>query len=422
MALNKPTRYVLFALVLLLAIHFLLSATHEPYGNATSLSALSGVFSKGQTGQTAKYTDSAVPAYPLDSDSSPLPDWRTGSGAGWVGNATRANATFVMLARNTDVNGAVQSIRSIEDRFNREHGYPYVFLNEEEWTDEFKKRISVLSNAPMEFGVIPHDWWFQPDWIDEDRAAAGRKKMEEQGIIYAGSVSYRNMCRFNSGFFFKHEMLMKYKWYWRIEPDVMFHCTLSFDPFKYMEANNKVYAFTIALYEWAATIPTLWDTVKDFMKTYPEYVASDNAMGFMSENGGQDFNMCHFWSNFEIADMDFWRGEVYTKFFEFLDKTGGFYYERWGDAPVHSMAAGLFLPKSKIHFFNEIGYEHPPNQHCPQDDDIWKKGMCSCDQTRTHGELVFLLPLRLDTDHPPFLAFSDYGPYSCQRQWDRIFQ
>lgn len=33
------------------------------------------------------------------------------------------------------------------------------------------------------------------------------------------------------------------------------------------------------------------------------------------------------WSNFEIADMDFWRGEAYTKYFEYLDSTGGFYYE-----------------------------------------------------------------------------------------------
>lgn len=33
------------------------------------------------------------------------------------------------------------------------------------------------------------------------------------------------------------------------------------------------------------------------------------------------------WSNFEIADMDFWRGEAYTAFFNYLDRTGGFYYE-----------------------------------------------------------------------------------------------
>ena len=33
------------------------------------------------------------------------------------------------------------------------------------------------------------------------------------------------------------------------------------------------------------------------------------------------------WSNFEIGDLDFWRNETYTKFFDYLDQKGGFYYE-----------------------------------------------------------------------------------------------
>jgi hypothetical protein len=37
------------------------------------------------------------------------------------------------------------------------------------------------------------------------------------------------------------------------------------------------------------------------------------------------------WSNFEIADMDFWRGPAYTDFFNYLDATGGFYYEVGND-------------------------------------------------------------------------------------------
>jgi alpha 1,2-mannosyltransferase len=28
-----------------------------------------------------------------------------------------------------------------------------------------------------------------------------------------------------------------------------------------------------------------------------------------------------------MADLDFWRGEAYTAFFEYLDRSGGFYYE-----------------------------------------------------------------------------------------------
>jgi alpha 1,2-mannosyltransferase len=91
------------------------------------------------------------------------------------------------------------------------------------------------------------------------------------------------------------------------------------------------------------------------------------------------------WSNFEIADMDFWRGPAYQAFFDYLESKGGFYYERWGDAPVHSIAAALFQQKSQIHFFDEIGYEHNPYSHCPRTEKAWAKGKCSCDRSRSFG-------------------------------------
>jgi alpha 1,2-mannosyltransferase len=94
-----------------------------------------------------------------------------------------------------------------------------------------------------------------------------------------------------------------------------------------MEEHDKVYGFTIAMPEWEPTIPSLWSTVKDFIAEHPQYVSPDNSMDFLSDNAGDSYNMCHFWSNFEIADMDFWRSEAYTKFFEYLENTGGFYYE-----------------------------------------------------------------------------------------------
>jgi len=85
------------------------------------------------------------------------------------------------------------------------------------------------------------------------------------------------------------------------------------------------------------------------------------------------------WSNFEIADLDFWRSEPYMKFFEHLDNAGGFYYERWGDAPVHSIGAALLVPKEKLHFFREVGYRHDPFQHCPTDSSH-RQGKCWCDE------------------------------------------
>jgi len=33
------------------------------------------------------------------------------------------------------------------------------------------------------------------------------------------------------------------------------------------------------------------------------------------------------YNNFEIADMEFWRGEAFSAYFDYLDRNGGFYYE-----------------------------------------------------------------------------------------------
>ncbi|KAF8656133.1 hypothetical protein AX16_002735 [Volvariella volvacea WC 439] len=384
---NTSARYILLILGVILSLHFILSFTHEEYGRVTSFSNIAGHFNGGNSNS--------------DLEAEPLPN----PGFHPVGSSNlthpagdrRANATFVVLARNGDIDGAVRSIRDIEDRFNKYYGYPYVFLNEVPFTDDFKKRISVLTASTVEFGLIPHDHWFQPDWIDEDRATKGRNKLVAEKVIYGGSKSYRNMCRFNSGFFFRHPLVQKYRWYWRIEPDVHFHCDLRYDPFLFMEDNNKTYGFTITMYEFQKTIPTLWDTVKAFFRENPQYVAEDNALRFLSEDG-ETYNLCHFWSNFEIADMDFWRSPEYMAYFKYLDETGGFYYERWGDAPVHSIAAAIMRPKSHIHFFDDIGYEHNPYIHCPSSERQWRDLRCSCDQRRSF----------------------DYDGYSCLKKWDAL--
>lgn len=43
---------------------------------------------------------------------------------------------------------------------------------------------------------------------------------------------------------------------------------------------------------------------------------------------GETYNMCHFWSNFEIARLDWLRSKEYNDFFEMMDRSGGFWMER----------------------------------------------------------------------------------------------
>lgn len=105
----------------------------------------------------------------------------------------RANAAFVMLVRNKDVHGARSAIRQVEDRFNRNYQYPYVFLNDEPFTPKFKELVRTMSKAKMTFAQIPEEHWSYPEWIDEDLAEEARYNMRK--IIYGWSESYRHMCR-----------------------------------------------------------------------------------------------------------------------------------------------------------------------------------------------------------------------------------
>src|SRR5262249_51045392 len=92
---------------------------------------------------------------------------------------------------------------------------------------------------------------------------------------------------------------------------------------------------------------TLTHLISEFLELNPGIASPDNAMSFLSDDGGATYNRCHcksvffaslmhiellvtfdvVWSNFEIGDMDFWRSEAYSKLFEFLDQKGGFHYE-----------------------------------------------------------------------------------------------
>jgi hypothetical protein len=49
--------------------------------------------------------------------------------------------------------------------------------------------VKNLASGPVYFGIIPHDHWYQPDWIDEEKAEAGRNQLVDQGVIYGGTSS-----------------------------------------------------------------------------------------------------------------------------------------------------------------------------------------------------------------------------------------
>ncbi|KAK3304695.1 glycosyltransferase family 15 protein [Chaetomium strumarium] len=299
----------------------------------------------------------------------------------------REKAAFVMLARNSEIDEARQTIQNIEAQFNQWFHYPVVFLNNEEWDPEFVRDLNASVSGKAIFDVIPKEDWSYPSWVDPAKARQSMAQQDKSGVWNGGKESYHHMCRFYSGTFYTQPALAPFKWYWRLEPGVRYTCAITYDPFVEMARHGKSYGFTIALWEEPNTCPSLFRAVDDFrtqhgLPSSPTWNAMlDTAswsqqawpvrklLGLLGRahhaRSGDRWNLCHYWSNFEIADLDFFRGKAYQSLFGHLDRQGGFYHERWGDAPVHSLAVHLLLPPGKLHHFSDFGYHHEPFFQCP---------------------------------------------------------
>ncbi|KAI8819331.1 glycolipid 2-alpha-mannosyltransferase-domain-containing protein [Fimicolochytrium jonesii] len=326
--------------------------------------------------------------------SSPLPSFARELGYYNEVGGERASAAIVILSRNKELDDVIHTLRTFEPVFNAKYRYPYVFLNDKKWDPSFKRKVAAFLSAVrgenisesddryLRFGLIEKEHWSWPTSVNEKRARAHMALDAKNGVPYADMDSYHHMCRYQSGFFFKHELLKDFKYYWRVEPDVDYYCPLSYDPLLYMQKTNKKYGFNIVAPEFMATVPSLGKTVKAYMADQ-NITSIPDTLSLMWDMTADDYNGLHFWSNFEIASLDWFRSDEYTKLFNYLDATGNFYYERWGDAPVHSVAAGVLLKPDELHYFEDIGYRHGDRVHCPavrEREGVY--GPCACNLER----------------------------------------
>ncbi|RCH95968.1 hypothetical protein CU098_004420 [Rhizopus stolonifer] len=294
---------------------------------------------------------------------------------------------YYMIVRNERLSEARAVIRSMEDNMKNGTSYPWVLLNNQHFSLNFRKYIKRVTRATIFFGKIDLDTWDYPYWIDVPRAEEMMMFEQEYSNVYnSARLSYHQLLRYQSGFFFHHPLFKNVEYTWRVEPGADYSCKMNQDLFMFMKEQKKKLGkcFVITMREAPQSIPTLWSRVNEFKEINPQYILDENSTIYpwIYNEREKDYNYCHFWSNFQLADLSFFRSEAYRTYFEYLDKTGNFFYERWSDAPVQTIAAALFLKKEEIHFFNEIGYTHSIATHCPYDENLLRD--CSCDVTTNY--------------------------------------
>lgn len=180
----------------------------------------------------------------------------------------KPRAALISLVRESELPTLLNSIADLEYHFNNRtgHHYPWIFFSESPFSGAFKQNVSKTISSKATFAEIPKEHWSIPSHIHMPLFKRSLFLDGMKGVGKAYIESYRHMCRWNSGFFFKHPVLDEYDYYWRVEPDVRFWCDVEYDVFEAMRTNGWKYGFNMNILDDARSFPALWKQVRKLLE------------------------------------------------------------------------------------------------------------------------------------------------------------
>jgi len=154
------------------------------------------------------------------------------------------------------------------------------------------------------------------------------------------------MCRFHAKTVYEQPILARLQYVWRLDDDSYITKPISYDVFRLMRDRRIQYGYARIVSEYRICIRHLWPAAFAYISRHRLRTTFKMSRGLI------------FWNNFEMSDLDVWRSPQYKEYIDYIDRLGGIYYYRWGDSTIKTIAARLFISKSRIHYFADIAYRH----------------------------------------------------------------
>ena len=213
---------------------------------------------------------------------------------------------------------------------------------------------------PLQFEWLDESVFDFPSHMTDAQRAAAPRRVRGYGL------GYRHMCRFFSGPVFEHAALAPYEYVWRLDSDSFLLAPPLRDPFAEMAAAGASYGWLHAYRDEDAFVTGLWETTRRFLRD--EGGGIDEAAVHAWVPGGHTWPetpMC-FATNCFLARRSWFTSPAYRRYFDALDRAGGFYAYRWGDACVHMLAVAALLPRSSVLRLTSLAYWHQGTVILPQ--------------------------------------------------------
>ena len=165
-------------------------------------------------------------------------------------------------------------------------------------------------------------------------------------------IGYRHMCRFHAISVYRQPImstLSGIEYAWRLDDDSFLYRPITYDLFAFMRDRRLLYSYIQIRDEAPGLIRGLWETADEHVRAeggdLPEFYATWKRTRI-------------YYSNFEISAMSVWTSTKYCRLVDYIDRRGGIYYRRWGDAPIKTIAVTLLVPRDQTHHFVDVAYKH----------------------------------------------------------------
>ena len=128
------------------------------------------------------------------------------------------------------------------------------------------------------------------------------------------------------------------------------------DPFEQMVGANASYAWIHAYRDEPVFVSGLWEHAAAFLAA--EGIDEARVHSWVPDGRPWPQSPMCFATNCFLARTAWFRSAAYTRFFDRLDRAGGFYVHRWGDACVHMLAVAALLPTERTLRLHTLPYWH----------------------------------------------------------------
>lgn len=252
--------------------------------------------------------------------------------------------------------------------FNKKYNYPVIILHEGDYDEKAQNEIkcSLRQNHRhvISFKQLDTGDFEIPEHINKERVS---QVVQLQPIPYWRNERYRSMCYFWMKHFFKYTT--EFDYVMRLDDDSIIEEPLVTDLFQTMVDKEFVYVSNLLHLDcgicnfgmkemFEKIIPAAKERLNDKMFV-PSKIPKNTEIiekfhKLYKLNQGIDIDTSEdittempvmYYNNFFVTDTRFWQRDDVKYIIGEIDKHGGIFYYRYGDAPLQTIIVSLLEPK-----------------------------------------------------------------------------